>query len=81
MPDNRVPPETPMTNTIRIQLNGDTTELPAGTSVAALVELRGLAGKRIAVERNQDIVPRGQHPTTILEDGDVLEIVHAIGGG
>lgn len=70
-----------MITTIRIQLNGESTELPAGTSVAALIERRGLAGKRIAVERNQDIVPRGQHGSTLLEDGDVLEIVHAIGGG
>jgi sulfur carrier protein len=70
-----------MTATIRIHLNGEPADLPAGTSIAALIGLRGLTGKRIAVERNREIVPRGLHPDTILEEGDVIEIVHAIGGG
>jgi len=40
-----------------------------------------LLGRRIAVERNGDIVPRSQFTNVVIEDGDVLEIVHAIGGG
>ncbi len=45
-----------------------------------LVEL-GLGERRLAVELNNTIIPRGEHPTTILKDGDRVEIVHAIGGG
>ena len=40
-----------------------------------------MLGRRIAVERNGDIVPRSQFTNVVIEDGDVLEIVHAIGGG
>lgn len=56
---------------------------PAGSAftVAALVHSLGLAGKRIAVERNGDIVPRSQHGETALAAGDRLEIVVAVGGG
>ena len=50
-------------------------------TVAALTELLGLAGKRIAIERNGEIVPRSQHPTVWLATGDRLEIVVAVGGG
>lgn len=49
--------------------------------MADLVHLLSLEGKRIAVELNMEIVPRSEHPTTILNQGDNLEIVHAIGGG
>lgn len=42
---------------------------------------KSLLGRRIAVERNGDIVPRSQFTNVVIEDGDVLEIVHAIGGG
>ena len=49
--------------------------------VAQLVAELGLAGKRLAVELNRDIVPRGEHATRTLQDGDRIEIIHAIGGG
>lgn len=62
------------------QINGERLELPAST-VADLLVARGLAGKRLAVERNGEIVPRSLHATTWLQDGDVLEIVVAVGGG
>ena len=49
--------------------------------MASLLEAMNLAGKRVAVERNGDIVPRGLHAATALADGDRLEIVVAVGGG
>ena len=50
-------------------------------SVAQLIEQMNLAGKRIAVERNGEIVPRSQFGETRLEGGDRIEIVGAVGGG
>ena len=64
-----------------ITLNGEPRHFPAPLSVAALVEQLGYAGKRIAVERNGEIVPRGRHADTQLAAGDRVEIVVAVGGG
>ena len=64
-----------------ISLNGESRQLPEPLTVAALVESLGYAGKRIAVERNGEIVPRGRHAEVVLADGDRLEIVVAVGGG
>ena len=50
-------------------------------TVAALLEARGLGGKRVAVERNGAIVPKSRHAMTTLADGDRIEIVVAVGGG
>ncbi|WP_304639841.1 sulfur carrier protein ThiS [Pseudomonas sp.] len=66
---------------MQIQLNGEDHFLEGSPSVAELVEQLGLAGKRLAVELNLDIVPRSQFAQTRLQDGDRVEIVHAIGGG
>ncbi|ANQ87129.1 sulfur carrier protein ThiS [Azoarcus olearius] len=66
---------------IRVILNGQPAELAPGLTVAALLEQRQLAGKRLAVERNGEIVPRARHADTALADGDRLEIVVAVGGG
>ena len=66
---------------MRIQLNGEPYELPAGESVAALLARLELTGRRVAVELNLDIVPRSQYDSTLLNDGDQVEVVHAIGGG
>ncbi|TWI58382.1 sulfur carrier protein [Pseudomonas duriflava] len=66
---------------MRIQLNGEPFELPDGATVADLLVRLDLTGRRVAVERNLDIVPRSQHAETTLVDGDSLEVVHAIGGG
>ena len=66
---------------MRIQLNGESLELPDGETVAALIARMDLTGRRVAVELNLDIVPRSQHADTILNDGDNVEVVHAIGGG
>ena len=65
---------------IGILVNGEPLRLPAAT-VAELLAARGLAGKRVAVERNGQIVPRGLHARTLLSEGDRLEIVVAVGGG
>jgi sulfur carrier protein len=66
---------------MHIQLNGAPRELPANTTVIGLLEILGYAGKRVAVECNGDIVPKSQHDKTMLNDGDQLEIVVAVGGG
>jgi sulfur carrier protein len=66
---------------IEIILNGTPRVLAAALTVAALLELDGLAGKRLAVEKNGVIVPKSQHATTLIESGDRLEIVVAVGGG
>ena len=68
-------------SSMRIQLNGESFELPDGSTVAALLSQLQLSGRRIAVELNLDIVPRSQHAETALSEGDQVEVVHAIGGG
>jgi sulfur carrier protein len=65
---------------LRLVVNGDEREVDAG-SVAALVEGLGLDLRKVAVERNLQIVPRSQYLATALSDGDRIEIVHFIGGG
>ena len=66
---------------MHIQLNGQPFELPDGATVADLLVRLDAAGKRVAAELNLDIVPRSAHATTILQPGDRVEVVHAIGGG
>jgi sulfur carrier protein len=64
-----------------LTVNGTPRELPEGTTVAALLEHMSLVGRRIAVERNGEIVPKSLHDRTLLARGDRLEIVVAVGGG
>lgn len=64
---------------MQITLNGKPHQCDAAT-VRELLDQLGLHG-RLAVEVNQDIVPKSEHATHQLHDGDVVEIVHAIGGG
>ena len=66
---------------MEIFLNGEPRRFASPMSVAALVDPLGYTGKRIAVERNGEIVPRSRHAETLLDDGDRLEIVVAVGGG
>ncbi|MES2818871.1 MAG: sulfur carrier protein ThiS [Pseudomonadota bacterium] len=66
---------------MQIQLNGEPFELPAGQTLAQLLEQLELGGRRVAVELNREIVPRSVHTSTLLGDGDRVEVVHAIGGG
>ena len=70
-----------MTDPIRLHLNGEPHQLAPGTTIAALLEAEGLAQRRVAVEVNGEIIPRGRHPDHALADGDKVEIVHALGGG
>lgn len=66
---------------MNLTINGESRIFPAPLTVAALLDQLALAGKRIAVERNGEIVPKSRHADTALEDGDRLEIVVAVGGG
>ena len=66
---------------MRIHLNGEAQDVAEGLSIADLLAELDLAGRRVAVELNLDIVPRSQHAETRLRDGDRLEVVLAIGGG
>jgi thiazole synthase len=62
-------------------VNGQNREFAAQTTVAHVIADLGLTGKRIAVELNKEILPFDQHASTVLQSGDKLEIVQAIGGG
>jgi sulfur carrier protein len=64
-----------------LTVNGDTREVPDGLTIRGLVEHLGLTEGPVAVERNRDVVPRAEHEATLLREGDVLEIVHFVGGG
>ncbi len=66
---------------IGISVNGQTKQVPAGHTVAALVHELALADQRIAVEVNQEIVPRSLYAARALHAGDCIEVVTAIGGG
>ncbi len=66
---------------IELTINGERQQLDAVLSVAQLLQRRGLAGKRVAVERNGEIVPKSRHADTLLAAEDRLEIVVAVGGG
>ena len=66
---------------IEIVFNDSPVVVPAGCTVAGLLERQGLAGRRVAVEVNRGIVPRSAHATRELTDGDRVEVVHALGGG
>ena len=66
---------------IELVINGEPRSFPAPLTLAQLIELQDLAGKRIAIEKNGEIVPRSQHASTPLVSGDRLEIVVAVGGG
>jgi len=66
---------------LSLAINGEVRQLVAPATVAGLLDEMGLTGKRLAVELNGEIVPRGLHAGTGLADGDRLEIVVAVGGG
>lgn len=68
-------------NLLSLTINGEARSFAAPASVASLLDEMGLTGKRLAVERNGEIVPKGLHATTALASGDRLEIVVAVGGG
>jgi sulfur carrier protein len=66
---------------MQVVVNGEPQDVTEGITVRELVERLGLTEGPVAVERNREVVPRAEHPTTALSPGDVLEIVHFVGGG
>ncbi|MCG8316433.1 MAG: sulfur carrier protein ThiS [Pseudomonadales bacterium] len=68
-------------SSIAILVNGEPIQVLEGSTLQQLIDTMDLQGKRFAVERNQEIVPKSIHKDVVLAADDVLEIVHAIGGG
>jgi sulfur carrier protein len=66
---------------IQVTVNGKAHRFERPVEVSALLSSLDLVGKKVAVERNGEIVPRSAHADTLLADGDQLEIVVAVGGG
>jgi sulfur carrier protein len=66
---------------IQLSVNGQVQRVEPGANVARLLDLLALSGKRVAVEKNGEIVPRSRYLSTRLAEGDALEIVVAVGGG
>jgi thiamine biosynthesis protein ThiS len=66
---------------MKLWVNGEERSLEAVTDIAGLVARLGLDGRKVAVERNLQIVPRSTYGSTPVADGDHIEIVHFIGGG
>ncbi len=66
---------------LTIRLNGDACELAGPLTVAQLLDHLGLDPRRVAVERNVDVVKRPAYDTTVIVEGDEIEIVNFVGGG
>jgi thiamine biosynthesis protein ThiS len=66
---------------IGIQLNGEPRRVSAGTTIAGMLGELGLDPRKVAVERNREIVPRGTFDAVQVSEGDAFEIVHFVGGG
>lgn len=66
---------------MHLTVNGEGREVAATLTVRGLIEELGLGGGPVAVERNGEVVPRAEHTATALADGDVIEVVHFVGGG
>jgi sulfur carrier protein len=66
---------------MQIILNGNPIEVPEGIDMYALIERLDLLGQRLAVEVNEELVPRSRFDEHRLAPGDRVEIIHAVGGG
>ena len=66
---------------MQIEVNGEAREVTPGLTVGALLGVLGLGETLVAVERNEEIVPRAEHASCALEAGDRIEIVEFVGGG
>jgi sulfur carrier protein len=66
---------------IDLLVNGESRAVPAGCTVAGLVEILGLTGRRVAVAVNRDVIPRSAFEARRLLSGDRVEILEAVGGG
>jgi len=70
-----------MTTELGITVNGEAVRLPAGASVADLLERLRISTPRVAVERNREILPKADYAGTRLAEGDIFEVVELVGGG
>lgn len=66
---------------MKIEVNGLTREVTEAVTLIEVLQAEGLAGRRVAVEVNRELVPRSMHGSHALREGDRIEIVHAMGGG
>jgi len=66
---------------IQVTVNGAAQRFDAPLNISALLQNLSMSGKKVAVERNGEIVPKSAHANTVIADGDELEIVVAVGGG
>ena len=66
---------------MQVQINGERCEVPEGLDVPGLLMHLGLNAARVAIERNLEVLPRGQWATTAVAEGDRYEIVQFVGGG
>ncbi|HKI62117.1 MAG TPA: sulfur carrier protein ThiS [Mariprofundaceae bacterium] len=69
-----------MSATVSIHINGELRQVYA-RSLTELIQELTLSGRTIAIERNLEVVPKSQYATTMLNEGDRIEVVHMIGGG
>ena len=75
------PAPQPAPQRVPVTVNGEPRDLPAGLTVAGLLEELGVPARGSAVERNRQLVPRRDHATATLQAGDRIEIVTLVGGG
>jgi thiamine biosynthesis protein ThiS len=66
---------------MRLLVNGEEKQVHPSTTVKQLLASLGLADTLVAVERNEEVVPRARHESTTLTEGDRVEVVHFVGGG
>lgn len=66
---------------VRVRVNGDGRSLAAGTSIAKLLDALGVSTPRVAVEHNRAILPKADYDSTLLREGDEVEVVEFVGGG
>ena len=73
--------ETAQKDEISVRVNGEERLIPAASSIAAMLRAIGLDPRKVAVERNLEVVPRSTLEEVQVADGDAFEIVHFVGGG
>ena len=66
---------------VSVTINGEPHDIPSGLTLTGLIAHLGLSDGPVAIERNREVVPRAEHGRVLVEAGDVLEIVHFVGGG
>ena len=66
---------------VKLTINGEERDVQASNTLTELVEELEIKAPNIAVALNHQVVPKSQYPTTSIQEGDVIEIVHAVGGG